>query len=158
MSPQLTIITAAMSLGGMASVGFNHYQEVEDQVTEFKAEKVEQKQEVEIAQVGERVETALSDVQVGLRSELQRDREGFAAKLAEVMTELETLKAQQSSHDVLMERLSKDYTSLEFRVEAQSEGFRPLRATEGRFQPLQGGAKEPHPLLPPVEPTWAQEY
>lgn len=159
MSPQLTIITTAMSLGGMASVGLNHYRDVEEQVASHRNQKVEEVQKVEIAEVGTRVETMVTEMKEEFRKEQERTQQEFASMVAEVMSDLEVIEARQSSHDILVERLSKDYTSLEFRVESQSKEFRPLRATDSRFQPVKSQSNATaHPLLPPVESSWTEDY
>ncbi|GHC40656.1 hypothetical protein [Roseibacillus persicicus] len=158
MSPQLIIISSAMSLGGMASIGFNHYNEVEKQVATFHEEKEEEVQRVEVAEVGERVESAILDVKETFRTDLEKSNEGLKEIIRDMNTEIAVLKSRQNSHDLLMERLEREQTSLGFKIETQAESFRPLRATESRFVRVKSeGEAESHPLLPPVD-SWTSDY
>ncbi len=162
MSPQLTIITAAMSLGGMASVGFNHYGHVEKQVAEQHLIVEEEKEQLEVAQVGEemnqQVKETLAELKESFQLERDKDRAGFASMLKDVAAEVEVLREQQGTHEILMNLLSQEQDSLGFKVEAFSEKFRPLRATGSRFQPVRSDASQAHPLLPPVESSWTENY
>lgn len=158
MSPHLTIITAAMSLGGMASVGFNHYGQVEQQVANYHSQKEEQQARAEVAEVGERVEVALSEVKDEMKTEMSKAREEYVSMLKDVVTDVELVKEQQSSHNVLMSRLAQDQDSLEFKVESFSDQFRPLRATGSRFLKVKTESSEAHPLLPPVDSSWTDDY
>lgn len=159
MSPQLTIIAAAMSLGGMASVGFNHHEEVEKQVADFHENVEIETQRVEVAEIGDRVENKLESVQESFRIQLAKDREDFHQQLTGMQAQVKMLQSKQSSHDVLMDRMSEDYTSLEFKWETLSKGFRPVPSIGGRFAPVRS-ASEAHPLLPPVseESSWKDDY
>lgn len=157
MSPQLTIITAAMSLGGMASVGFNHFGEVEKQVLAHQTNQEEQIKKVEVAEVGDRVESNLAEMEESLRLELKRDRSEFARLLAELNADVDSMKQKQSAQEVLLEVLEKEQSTLGFKIEVQAKSFRPLRATGSRFVPIKS-ASEPHPLLPPVESSWTEDY
>ncbi|MGJ8725547.1 MAG: hypothetical protein ACSHYB_13395 [Roseibacillus sp.] len=159
MSPQLTIITAAMSLGGMASVGFNHHKEVENQVAEFQEGQQVEAQQVELADVGERMEEVLVDVEENLQIRLQENQDNFLEQLAGVQAQMQLLQSKQSSQDVLMESLAKDYTALEFRTETLADSFRPLPSIGGRFMPVKSQS-EAHSLLPPLaeESSWTNDY
>lgn len=160
MSPQLVIISAAMSLGGMATVGLNHYKEVEDKVTNHSAEVEEEVKKAEVAEVGARVETSIAEMSEAIRQEMAAERARDAARLNALQTEVELMKGRVSSHTVLMEHLAKEQTSLGFKVETHSKSFRPLRVLESRFTRVnseeEGG--ELHPLLPPVDGSWKSEY
>ena len=126
MSPQFTIITAAMSLGGMASVGFNHYGQVEKQVVEHRLHLDEEKEQLEVAEVGERVETVVAELKEDFRIEREKDRENFAAMIRGVASDVEMTKQQLSTYNVLMESLSQQQDTLDFKMESFSEKFRPL--------------------------------
>lgn len=160
MSPQFTIITAAMSLGGMASVGFTHFGQVEKQVAEHHLKVEEVEEQVEVAEVGERVETVIAEFKESLRVEREKEREDYNAMFQGVAVEVELLKQQQEAHDVLMSSLSQQQNALDFRFESLSGQFRPLRATNSRFIKVKSGSKsdEFHPLLPPVESSWTENY
>lgn len=158
MSPQLIIISSAMSLGGMASIGFNHYSEVEKQVAHFESEQVEEVQRVEVAEVGERVETAILGVKESFRTDLEKNNADLKEIIREMNTKIAVLDSRQNSTELLMERLDREQTSLGFKIETQAESFRPLRATESRFVRLKTeGEVESHPLLPPVD-SWTSDY
>lgn len=157
MSPHLTIITAAMSLGGMASVGFNHYGEVEKQVSAHEDYQEEEVKRVEVAEVGERVENGLAAMEDSLRQELKRDREELTQRLAELDADFNSMKEKQSAQEVLLEVLEKEQSTLGFKVEVQSKSFRPLRATGSRFMSIKSES-DAHPLLPPVEMSWTEDY
>lgn len=157
MSPQLTIITAAMSLGGMASVGFNHFGEVERKVAEHQLEQEEEVKKVEVAEVGERVESSLAEMEERLRLESKRDREEFAQLLAELNADVDSMRQKQGAQEVLLEVLEKEQSTLGFKIEVQAKSFRPLRATDSRFMPIKS-QNEAHPLLPPVESSWTKDY
>lgn len=158
MSPQLTIITAAMSLGGMASVGWSHYGQVERDISNYHSNEAKEERQLEVAQVGEKVESSLAEMQKNFELERQKDREGYTAMLQNVATELELVKQQTSSHDILMKSLAYKQDNIEFSLAAMSDKFIPLRASGERFQPLKAETGQGHPLLPPVEESWTQNY
>lgn len=158
MSPQLTIISAAMSLGGMASVGYSHYGQVEKQVAEYQLQVDEEVEQMEIAEVGEQMAAAVADLTENFQSERQKDRADFEDMLRGVAAEVEMVKQQTSAHNVLMESLSQQQDTLDFRMESLSGKFRPLRAIDSRFQPIKSESKDAHPLLPPVEQSWTDQY
>ena len=159
MSPQLTIIAAAMSLGGMASVGFNHHEEVEKQVAEFHEKQGKEAQEAEVADVGDLMVEAIVGVEENLQNQLQENQDHFLEQLAGMQAQVQYLQSKQSSQDVLIDRMAKDYTALEFRWETLSKGFRPLPSIGGRFEPIRSESQM-HPLLPPVaeESSWQNDY
>lgn len=158
MSPQLTIITAAMSLGGMGAVGWNHYDQVEKEVTEYHSEKKEEQQQVEVSEMGTELKNALVKLEENLRLEGERERKEQANDLQNLMVEMEQLKQRQSAYSVLVSSLSQEQESLGFKVESLSGKFIPLRSTGGRFQPVKTDLEGAHPLLPPVENSWTKDY
>ena len=161
MSPQLTIIAAAMSLGGMASVGYNHHEQVEKQVSEYHEKKETEVKNAEVADVGEQMVEAIVGVEENLNKRLQENEDNVLAQVAWMRSQVENLQSKQSSQDVLLERMAEDYTALEFRWETLSKGFRPLPSIGGRFTPVQGQSQDAaHPLLPAVsgESSWTNDY
>lgn len=159
MSPHITIITTAMSLGGMASVGFNHFGEVEKQVSEFHSQKEEKVKEVEISQVGERVEKAFAETVESMRNDFAKEREVYSQALKEQTLEIEMMKSRQNSYEILMEHLQQEQTSLGFIIETQSKSFVPLRSAGSRFTRVKSENENGlHPLLPPVTSSWTSDY
>ena len=148
-----------MSLGGMASVGFSHHEEVEKQVAEFHEEQENLAQEAEVADVGEQMVEAIVGVEENLQNRLQDNQDNLLEQLAGMQAQVQFLQSKQSSQEVLIDRMAKDYSALEFRWETLSEGFRPLPSINGRFAPVRSN-KEVHPLLPPVSEgsSWTNDY
>ena len=159
MSPQLTIIAAAMSLGGMASVGYNHHEDVEKQVANYHEKQEVELKNAEVADVGEQMVEAIVGVEENLNKRLQENQDNVLAQVAWMKSQVEDLQSKQTTQDVLLERMAEDYTSLEFRWETLSKGFRPLPSIGGRFAPVRA-AGEDHGLLPPLseESSWTNDY
>ena len=148
-----------MSLGGMASVGFNHHEEVEKQIVEYHQKQEIEVQNAEVADVGDQMVEVMVGVEENLHKRLQENQEFVLNELAGMQAQYQMLQSKQSSQEVLMERMAEDYTALEFRWETLSEGFRPLPSIGGRFTPVRSET-ESHPLLPPVsdDSSWTNDY
>lgn len=157
MSPHLIIITSAMSLGGMASVGFHHYGDVQEQVASYSAERTEEKEQRGLDEFGEQVSGQLAELESSLAEKLERDKAGFLHQLATVVHSMEQMESKQESLEVLMSRMAQEQMEIEFVVETLGDSFVPLRAIESRFEPVNASARA-HPLLPPVEGEWKERY
>ena len=159
MSPHLIIIASAMSLGGMASVGYSHHEEVEKEVANYHVKKETEVKNAEVAEVGDQMVEAIVGVEENLNKRLQENQDNVLAQVEWMKSQVEALQSKQSTQDVLLERMAEDYTSLEFRWETLSKGFRPLPSIGGRFAPVRG-ENESHPLLPAVseESSWTNDY
>ena len=148
-----------MSLGGMASVGFNHHEEVERQVAEYHEKQEVEIQHAEVADVGDQMVEVIVGVEENLHKRLQENQDHVLAQLSGMQAQVQFLQSKQSSQDVLLERMAEDYTALEFQWETLSDGFRPLPSINGRFQPVRA-ENDAHPLLPAVsdDASWTKDY
>lgn len=157
MSPHLIIITSAMSLGGMASVGFNHYGDVQEQVATYSAEQSEEREQRGLDEFGQQVFGQLAELEASLADKLERNEAGYLGQLATVQNSMEQMESKQESFEVLMSRMAQEQMEFEFVLETLGDSFVPLRAIESRFEPVNASARA-HALLPPMEGEWKEQY
>lgn len=147
-----------MSLGGMASVGFSHYQQVESAVAQRSAQLSENEEGVEVvAQLGEKVDDGLRSLEKSLDSKRHREMEQVNEVLVGMMEEIAAVKNRQSSTEILLGALDKEQARQSFKIETHERSFRPLRSINSRFQKVRE-AEDLHPLLPSLDTSWEDEY
>lgn len=158
MSPQIIIISSAMSLGGMASVGFSHFQQTEEQVSQRDREQVSAEKDIEVvSQLGERVDSGLDALEKSLESKRQREMQQVNEILGSMMGEIAAVKNRQSSTEILLGALDKEQARQGFKIETHERSFRPLRSINSRFQRVEKSS-DLHPLLPSLETSWEDNY
>lgn len=157
MSPHLIIIASAMSLGGMASVGFNHYGEIQEQVASYSAEQDENDRQRGLDKFGEQMSERLAALEGALEEKLEQNNKGLNSEVAILVDHIEEMQSKQNSLEVVLGQVAQDQMEIEFVVETLGDSFVPLRSIESRFQPV--SASQPaHSLLPPLEGTWKEQY
>lgn len=147
-----------MSLGGMASVGFSHFQEVEGVVNHHSVTIAEKEEEGEvIAQVGEKVDSSLETLEKNLDSKRSLEMRQVNDVLTEMMSQIAAVQERQNSTEVLLGVLDKEQARQGFKIETHERSFRPLRSINSRFQRVPDS--EPHhPLLPSLETSWEDRF
>ena len=157
MSPHLIILTSAMSLGGMASVGFTHYGAVESQVKNYADEQVKKEQQTEVEALGNQISTSLAELEGSLSERIERDSAKIEEQLAIAKNQMDWMQSKTESLEILLSRQAEELMAMEFTLETHSKSFVPLRAIQSRFEPV-NASERAHPLLPPVESEWTSQY
>lgn len=157
MSPHLIIIASAMSLGGMASVGFNHYGEVQEQIASYAAGQAEQEHERGLAEFGDQMSERLAALEGTLEERLEQNKQGLNSEVAILVNHIEEMQSKQNSLEVVVGQVAQDQMEIEFVVETLGDSFVPLRSIESRFQPV-NASERAHSLLPPLEGTWKEQF
>jgi predicted transcriptional regulator len=163
MSPYFIILSSALSLGGMASVGISHFQDTRERVAEVKTAAAKQTGDaVLVAELSQKVDQGLSRLEENLSGKQKGEMEAMAELVAKVKRQLATVESRQSSHEVMLSKLDREYASLEFKVETHDESFRPLRAMDSRLERVEdvrSQNEDVHPLLPALgESSWREDY
>jgi len=156
MSPHLIILTSAMSLGGMASVGFTHFGAVEAQIQNYSEEQAKIELLVEEQELGEQIAAGLAELEGSLSERIDRDSARIEEQLAVTKSQVEWMQSKAESLEILLSRQAEELMAMEFTLETHSKSFVPLRAIQSRFEPV-NASERAHPLLPPVD-NWTSQY
>ena len=144
------ILTAAMALGGMSMLAWDHYHDVENEVMAFHEVREEAVEQAELAQVNERLASQMTELKDTVMETISQERKAFKDDMILVKSDVIALQQNHKKQDLWLSRLGQNYQELEFSVETHSESFRPLPSTNSRFQQLQS-FEESASLLPPVD-------
>lgn len=145
---QWTILTASLSLGGMVSMGLNHYLSVEEQLTQTQPE-------AEIRKMDEgELQRLLAVQKENLRQEFLQEKQGLEMNLQQLRTHLHDLESRSESHETMLGKVVKEQAHIEFKLETHDKSFRPLRTGSERLRRMEE-VPGSHPLLPPVEESWS---
>jgi len=157
MSPHLIILSSAMSLGGMASVGFNHYTNVASQIENYEERKDELAQKAEVEELGNQITASLAELEGSLSERIASDSAKIEEQLAITKSQMEWVHSKQESLELLLSRQAEELMAMEFTLETHSKSFVPLRARQSRFEPV-NASERAHPLLPPADSGWTSQY
>lgn len=123
------ILSAAVSLGGMASLGVMHYLSVEEGAIAIPDELVSEK-EVQVQTAKQDFTKELNQLKAELRDESVRRNEELTVLVEELITHLEGLREVQDAQTQQLKLMSRELTTMEFKMETFDRSFVPLPEAE----------------------------
>jgi len=125
------ILSSAVSLGGMASLGVMHYLSTEEEViiansAEIRSEKGDAA--IKVAEIDFSKE--VDELKEELKDDYVRRNEELTVLVEELLTHLEDLKENQSAQAQQLKLMSRELTTMEFKLETLDRSFVPLPEAE----------------------------
>ncbi len=126
------ILSSAVSLGGMASLGVMHYLSVDEQVVE-KAALVENvdRQSITLQEQQLVLKKEAAQMEQRLREEFSKENEKLATLVEELIVHLEGVQEAQGAQSQQLKLMSRELTSMEFKMETLDRSFIPLPQSGG---------------------------
>lgn len=135
------ILSAAISMGSMASFGLMHFlsvAEVKEASSRDEMEPVLKVQEQDSGVPAEQLSTELNALEERLRAELIVNQEKLSGLVEELIGHVEGLEQKQSSQAQQLKLISRELTAMEFKMETLDRSFIPLpESEETRFRSME---------------------